>query len=241
MKNKFFKRLYCSLCILLCAVFIFSFAGCSDPVRYEKEKELVRLLREYDGAYKAYTAYLEVAPDNYHNVDIKITFSLLSDGQVFLTDENITKVTVDYDAENEYYFITIAYDDIGAEILTDITSKHIGEKIQIKAKYYDSFFDNKWVDEVVSENVITSTITGNTARLASYSNKATANELYTYLAANCVTHSLKTAITAYNEKCTEYLKQYTTPEYLPASLAVAPTYTDIAEYLQKAKAAGFTE
>ena len=70
MKN---KSLFRTMCVLLCAVFAFALAGCGNTytdeddyanfvkwqARYETEKELVGLLREYDAAYTTYVACVE--------------------------------------------------------------------------------------------------------------------------------------------------------------------------------------
>ena len=80
MKN---KSLFRTMCVLLCAVFAFALAGCGNTytdeddyanfvkwqARYETEKELVGLLREYDAAYRSYIDYTEKSKDALPNND----------------------------------------------------------------------------------------------------------------------------------------------------------------------------
>lgn len=247
MKNKLCKRLYGALCVLLCAVFIFSFAGCSDPARYEAEKELVTLLRDYDVAYNAYNDYRNIATAYYGDMwvtdttDIHVKFILTRDESVFLTDEYFTSVSVEYNANSEDYSLVATLDEIGTAIFSYVTTYNIGESTKVVTTYYDRY-SKRQHEEIILAPTISAPVTDGIVRIYGFSSKDKANSMLVYFAASSIERCVKNAVSSYNEKCTEYLKQYTTaPDYLPSSLAIEPTYTDVAEYMQKAEAAGFTE
>ena len=228
------------VCAMLCAVIAFAVVGCGNSdadndyanfvkmqARYETEKELVKLLREYDAAYTSYTDVLTQAPFLPFSNDASLAF--VFEGNTILTDENIKLVTLDYDADSGEYSVTIIFDSIGATILADITSNNIGSTMEIVV------IENGYTS-IISMPTINSAITDGIAPITGGS----ANDLYFNIARVTAERSVRKAAVAYNEKCAEYQSDYSMPVFLPAVLAVEPEYIDVSEYLQKADASGFT-
>ncbi len=202
------------------------------------------MLREYDAVYTTYMEYLDIAAEAHGNAfvesqpDIPIKFKLM-DGQIFLTDEHIKQVTISHNTDNDTYAVNIIYNEIGADIIAEVSSQHIGEPIYIVASLYYDHID-MWQDDAIVAPYINSAITGSVSAIT-VSSKKEANSLYTYLASKSINRSVKNAILNYNTKCSEYVKKYSLSEYLPNSLSSDTGYIDISDYLQKAEAAGFTE
>ncbi|MDE6398360.1 MAG: hypothetical protein K2L51_03470 [Clostridiales bacterium] len=241
MKNKSLLR---TVCALLCAVFAFALAGCGNTYtdeddyanfvkwqsRYETEKELVTLLREYDAAYTAYTEYTAKASGS--SIDAAVSLAFVFEGRTVLTDENIKLVQSGYDAGLGDYVVTVTFDSVGTAILAELTANNIGGTLEIIETTNGNSF-------VLSSPHINSTITNGIAQINGFT-EADANELYMRIASKTAERSVRRAASAYNDKRSKSSARYSMPEYLPASLAIEPQYTDASSYLQKAEAVGFT-
>lgn len=242
MKNKSLLR---TVCALLCAVFAFALAGCGNTytdeddyanfvkwqARYETEKELVGLLRDYDAAYRSYTTYIENSKDALPNNDT-VSLAFVFEGRTVLTDENIKLVNVEYDSGNGY-IVAVVFDSVGSAIFADLTSTHIGGIIEIVEI-------RNGQSSVLSALVISAAVTNGRAVINGNFTEASANELYMRIAAKTAERSVSLAASAYNEKHTDYAARYAMPDYLPAALSTAPKYADVSTYLQKAEMLGFT-
>lgn len=237
------KKIIYYVYALLCVVFAFALVGCGSgytdeddyanfvrwQARYETEKELVGLLREYDAAYTAYTEFtVKSSGSSVAAASIAFVF----EGRTVLTDENIKLVETAYDSNNGY-FIAITFDSVGTAIFADLTSSNIGGTIEIVETLNGQ-------PSVLSAPAINSAILDGRAVINGNYTAESANELYVRIAAKTAERSVRRAASAYNDKRSESSARYTMPEYLPASLAVEPQYADVSTYLQKAEAVGFT-
>lgn len=232
------------MCVLLCAVFAFALAGCGNTytdeddyanfvkwqARYETEKELVELLREYDAAYKTYTACVERENSTGGNTSASIAF--VFEGRTILTDDNMRRIETVYDA-TDGYAVVITFDAVGTAIFAEFTANHIDSTLDIVAISGGS-------SSVISSPYINAAITDGRAIITGNFTAESATDLYLRIAAKTADRSVRLAASAYNNKRSESAVRYSMPEYLPASLAVTPEYTDAAVYLQKAEAIGFT-
>lgn len=223
MKN---KSLFRTMCVLLCAVFAFALAGCGNTytdeddyanfvkwqARYETEKELVELLREYDAAYTAYSS------------GSSIVFSVR--GVTVLTDANVAAAWVAYDSINGYC-VCIELDNSGAATLADITTSNVGEILEV-AEVNDG---NR---TVLFSAAIHGTVS-NGKMLLNQTTEAAAKELCCKFG----TGAIKIAAAAYNAKRAAVSAREVNSGYLPAELPESPEYLDVSVYLQKAEAMGF--
>lgn len=239
------KGFFSALCALLCVVFSFALIGCGNSytdeddyanfvrwqARYETEKELVELLRNYDAAYRSYATYIENSKDALPNNDT-VSLAFVFEGRTVLTDENIALVETGYDSDIGY-FVTVVFDSIGSAIFADLTSTHIGGIIEIVEI-------RNGQSSVLSAAVMNAAVTNGRATINGNFTEASANDLYMRIAEKTAERSVSLAASAYNEKHAEYAARYSMPEYLPAALSTAPEYTDVSVYLQKAEAVGFT-
>lgn len=242
MKN---KSLFRTMCVLLCAVFAFALAGCGNTytdeddyanfvkwqARYETEKELVDLLREYDAAYRSYIDYTEKSKDALPNNDT-ISLAFVFEGRTVLSDDNIALVETGYDSNNGY-FVTVVFDSVGSAIFADLTSNHIGGTIEIVEI-------RNGQSSVLSAPVINAAVANGRAVINGSFTEASANDLYMRIAEKTAERSVSLAASAYNNKRADCAARYAMPEYLPAALSTVPEYADVSAYLQKAEAVGFT-
>lgn len=226
MKN---KSLFRTMCVLLCAVFAFALAGCGNTytdeddyanfvkwqARYETEKELVGLLRNYDAAYKAYMDGAGSGSD--------IVFSLR--GVTVLTDANVSGAWVVYNGSE--YCACIELDNSGAKILADITATNVGEQLEI----IEINGDHR---NVLLAPTINGTV-GNGKITLAQSSETAAKELCGKFSAGAI----KNAAVAYNAKRATVSAREVNSGYLPAELPESPEYFDVSVYLQKAEAMGF--
>lgn len=240
------KRFCRFLCVVFCTLFAFALVGCGDTysdeddyanfvrwqARYEAEKELVGLLREYDAAYRSYIDYTEKSKDALPNNDTA-SLAFVFEGRTVLTDENIKLVQSGYDASYDSYVVTVLFDSVGTAIFAELTSSNIGGVIEIVEI-------RNGQSSVLSSPVINSAISNGRAVINGNFTAESATDLYLRIAAKTADRSVRLAASAYNNKRSESAVRYSMPEYLPASLAVTPEYTDAAVYLQKAEAIGFT-
>ncbi len=238
------KRLCSVLCAIFCALLAFALVGCGNTYtdeddyanfvrwqsRYETEKELVGLLREYDAAYTAYTEF--TAKSSGSSVVAFASIAFVCEGRTVLTDENIKLVQSSYDVGLGDYVVTITFDSVGAAILADLTVNHIGDTLEIVEI-------NNGNSSVILSPYINTAITNGVVPISGLP-EANANELYMRIAAKTAERSVRHAASAYNDKRSKSSARYPMPEYLPASLAVEPQYIDVSAYLQKADAVGFT-
>lgn len=222
------KRFLFAVCALLCIVFAFALVGCGSDytddddyanfvkwqARYETEKELVELLREYDAAY---TAYSSVGGGS------NIVFSLR--GVTILTDANVTAAWVVYDGAD--YQVCIDLDNTGAKIFADTTTTNIGEILEIA----EINGDNR---TVVFSAAISGTV-GNGKISISQATETAAKELCSKFSAGAI----KIAAAAYNAKRATVSARIANSDYLPPVLPEAPEFVDVSAYLQKAEAMGF--
>ena len=227
MKN---KSLFRTMCVLLCAVFAFALAGCGNTytdeddyanfvkwqARYETEKELVELLREYDAAYTAYSSGVGGGSS--------IVFSVR--GVTVLTDANVAAAWVAYDSINGYC-VCIELDNSGAATLADITTSYVGEILEV-AEVNDG---NR---TVLFSAAIHGTVS-NGKMLLNQTTEAAAKELCCKFG----TGAIKIAAAAYNAKRAAVSAREVNSGYLPAELPESPEYLDVSVYLQKAEAMGF--
>ena len=227
MKN---KSLFRTMCVLLCAVFAFALAGCGNTytdeddyanfvkwqARYETEKELVELLREYDAAYTAYSSGVGGGSS--------IVFSVR--GVTVLTDANVAAARVMYDSINGYC-VCIELDNSGAATLADITTSNVGEILEV-AEVNDG---NR---TVLFSAAIHGTVS-NGKMLLNQTTEAAAKELCCKFG----TGAIKIAAAAYNAKRAAVSAREVNSGYLPAELPESPEYLDVSVYLQKAEAMGF--
>lgn len=227
MKN---KSLFRTMCVLLCAVFAFALAGCGNTytdeddyanfvkwqARYETEKELVELLREYDAAYTAYSSGVGGGSS--------IVFSVR--GVTVLTDANVAAAWVAYGSINGYC-VCIELDNSGAATLADITTSNVGEILEV-AEVNDG---NRTVlfSAAIHETV------SNGKMLLNQTTEAAAKELCCKFG----TGAIKIAAAAYNAKRAAVSAREVNSGYLPAELPESPEYLDVSVYLQKAEAMGF--
>lgn len=226
MKN---KSLFRTMCVLLCAVFAFALAGCGNTytdeddyanfvkwqARYETEKELVGLLRNYDAAYKAYMDGAGSGSD--------IVFSLR--GVTVLTDANVSGAWVVYNGSK--YCACIELDNSSAKILADITATNVGEQLEI----IEINGDHR---NVLLAPTINGTV-GNGKITLAQSSETAAKELCGKFSAGAI----KNAAVAYNAKRATVSAREVNSGYLPAELPESPEYLDVSVYLQKAEAMGF--
>ena len=227
MKN---KSLFRTMCVLLCAVFAFALAGCGNTytdeddyanfvkwqARYETEKELVELLREYDAAYTAYSSGVGGGSS--------IVFSVR--GVTVLTDANVAAAWVVYNSINGYC-VCIELDNSGAATLADITTSNVGEILEV-AEVNDG---NR---TVLFSAAIHGTVS-NGKMLLNQTTEAAAKELCCKFG----TGAIKIAAAAYNAKRAAVSAREVNSGYLPAELPESPEYLDVSVYLQKAEAMGF--
>ena len=227
MKN---KSLFRTMCVLLCAVFAFALAGCGNTytdeddyanfvkwqARYETEKELVELLREYDAAYTAYSSGVGGGSS--------IVFSVR--GVTVLTDANVAAARVMYDSTRGYC-VHIELDNTGAAILADITTTNVGEVLEIA----EVNNDNRTV--LFSAAIYGTIVDGK--MLIHQTTEAAAKEL----CGKFGTGTIKIAAAAYNAKRAAVSAREVNSGYLPAELPESPEYLDVSVYLQKAEAMGF--
>lgn len=183
--------------------------------RYETEKELVGLLRNYDAAYKA---YMDGAGDG-----SDIVFSLR--GVTVLTDANVSDAWVVYNGSE--YCACIELDNSGAKILADITATNVGEQLEIVEINGDH-------RNVLLAPTINGTI-GNGKITLAQSSEAAAKELCGKFSAGAI----KNAAVAYNAKRATVSDRTANGGYLPAKLPESPEYLDVSAYLQKAADMGF--
>lgn len=237
------KSIYRLLCMLFCTFFAFALVGCGDAYtdeddyanfvrwqeRYETEKELVRLLREYDAAYTAYTEYTAKAPGS--SIDAAVSLAFVFEGRTVLTDENIKLVQSSYDAGLGDYVVTVTFDSVGTAIFAELTTNNIGGTIEIVET-------RNAQSNVLSAPVINSAITNGVVQINGFT-EADANELYMRIASKTAERSVRRAASAYNDKRSKSATLYSMSEYLPASLAIEPQYVDVSAYLQKAEDIGF--
>lgn len=200
--------------------------------RYEAEKELVGLLREYDAAYRSYIDYTEKSKDALPNNDTA-SLAFVFEGRTVLTDENIKLVQSGYDASYDSYVVTVLFDSVGTAIFAELTSSNIGGVIEIVEI-------RNGQSSVLSSPVINSAISDGRAVINGNYTAESATDLYLRIAAKTAERSVRHAASAYNDKRSKSSARYPMPEYLPASLAVEPQYIDVSAYLQKADAVGFT-
>lgn len=227
------KGFLSAVCALLCIVFAFALAGCGScytdeddyanfvkwQARYETEKELVELLREYDAAYKAY----------YSDATLPATIEFVFEDTAILSDANITAVDTSYYGSD--YVLTITLDAAGANIFANFTATHIGESLSIIEIEGDS-------RTVLWQAVISSTIGNGIVPIYGLEVEAV-NDLRSRIEAKCADSSLKRIAAAYNEKRSGTAARYITSDYLPNALSTEPDYTNVAAYLKKAEAMGF--
>lgn len=237
------KNFLCAVCALLCVVFAFALVGCGRgytdeddyanfvrwQARYETEKELVGLLREYDAAYTAYTEFTAKASGS---SVVATSIAFVFEGRTVLTDENIKLVETAYDSPNGY-FIAITFDSVGTAIFADLTSSNIGGTIEIVET-------RNGQSSVLSAPAINSAVLDGRAVINGNYTAESVNELYVRISAKTAERSVRRAASAYNDKRSESSARYSLPEYLPTSLAVEPQYINVSAYLQKAEAVGFT-
>lgn len=223
------KGFVCAICALLCIVFAFALVGCGSgytdeddyanfvkwQARYETEKELVGLLRNYDAAYKAYMDGAGSGSD--------IVFSLR--GVTVLTDANVSDAWVVYNGSE--YCACIELDNSGAKILADITTSNVGEILEV-AEVNDG---NR---TVLFSAAIHGTVS-NGKMLLNQTTEAAAKELCCKFG----TGAIKNAAVAYNAKRATVSAREVNSGYLPAELPESPEYLDVSVYLQKAEAMGF--
>lgn len=238
------KGFVCAICALLCIVFAFALVGCGSgytdeddyanfvkwQARYETEKELVGLLREYDAAYTTYVACVEREHSTGSNTAVSIAF--VFEGRTILTDDNMRRVETIYDATNGYA-VVITFDTVGTAIFAEFTANHIGDTLDIVAISDGS-------SSVISSPYINAAITDGRAIIHGNFTTESANDLSLQIASKNAERMVQQAAVAYNTKRSESSTRYSMPEYLPASLAVEPQYVDVSAYLQKAEAVGFT-
>lgn len=227
MKN---KSLFRTMCVLLCAVFAFALAGCGNTytdeddyanfvkwqARYETEKELVELLREYDAAYTAYSSGVGGGSS--------IVFSVR--GVAVLAGAGVAAAWVAYDSINGYC-VCIELDNSGAATLADITTSNVGEILEV-AEVNDG---NR---TVLFSAAIHGTVS-NGKMLLNQTTEAAAKELCCKFG----TGAIKIAAAAYNAKRAAVSAREVNSGYLPAELPESPEYLDVSVYLQKAEAMGF--
>ena len=224
------KGFVCAICALLCIVFAFALVGCGSgytdeddyanfvkwQARYETEKELVGLLREYDAAYTAYSSGVGGGSS--------IVFSVR--GVTVLTDANVAAAWVAYDSINGYC-VCIELDNSGAATLADITTSNVGEILEV-AEVNDG---NR---TVLFSAAIHGTVS-NGKMLLNQTTEAAAKELCCKFG----TGAIKIAAAAYNAKRAAVSAREVNSGYLPAELPESPEYLDVSVYLQKAEAMGF--
>ena len=229
----------------VCAVFGLALVGCGNTytdeddyanfirwqARYETEKELVGLLRDYDAAYSGYLVYIDKTSDMYNKPDSS-SIAFVFEGRTVLTDENIKLVQTSFDAASDGYVVTVTFDSVGTAIFADLTANHIGGTIEIIETHNGN-------SSVISSPYINTAITNGVAQISGFS-EASANELFLRIAAKTAERSVQRFAAAYNEKRAEYAARYSMPEYLPSALPTQPQYSDVSPYLQKAEALGFT-
>lgn len=238
------KGFVCAICALLCIVFAFALVGCGSgytdeddyanfvkwQARYETEKELVGLLREYDAAYKTYATCVKHENSTGGNNSASIAF--VFEGRTILTDDNMRRVETVYDTTNGYN-VVIVFDAVGTAIFAEFTANHIGSTLDIVAISGGS-------SSVISSPYINAAITDGRAIITGNFTAETANDLSLQIASKNAERMVQQAAAAYNDKRSKSSACYSMPEYLPASLAVEPQYIDVSAYLLKAEAAGFT-
>lgn len=224
------------IALALCCALLFSLCGCGGKksnAKNETEKELVGLLRDYNATYEWYADYTE-STKYALLTEGDITISFVLDGDTILTDEHITLIRVGEDETGDYY-VEITFDEIGAAIFADITANNIGECIVIEKTQNGK-------SSIIAAPYIGSAITGNCVQINNTGRtKEEANDLFVRLTGQAAEKNVKRTAAAYNDKMAETLAEVSLPEYLPASLAVEPPFTDVSEYLIKAEAAGFIE
>lgn len=237
------KRICRVLCALLCAVFAFSLVGCGNTYtdeddyanfvrwqsRYETEKKLVALLRDYDAAYTAYGDYTKKASGFSPIYDYMLAFTF--EGSTVLTEENVKLMQVRYNESSDDYSVIVTFDSVGTAIFAKITAENIGGSIEIVEICDGS-------SNIIVSPSIDSAITNGIVHISGFT-EASANEVYMRFSAKTAERSVRNAASAYNDRRSEIGTQYPIPDYLPASLSVIPEYTDATAYLQKAQAAGF--
>lgn len=222
------KGFFSVLCVLLCVVLSLALIGCGNSytdeddyanfvrwqARYETEKELVELLREYDKAYKTYNGMVSNGST--------VIFSLK--GVTVLTDANVKSASVLYDGYD--YFLSVYLDSSGAKVLTDITTANLGETLEIVE-----------VSETNRTVLFSATISipiANGTIMIRQSSESAAKELCGKFSAGAI----KNAAVAYNTKRTKVSTIYVSSDYLPTALPETPEFVDVSEYLQKAEAIG---
>lgn len=218
------KYLYRIVCAIICAIFAFMLVGCGDSdyknfiqnqKRYEAEKELVDLLRDYDTAY---TSYKGGANDG-----INIVFSIC--GVTVLTDAYVTAAMVAY--TDSSYCTIIEFNNSGADILMKSTANNIGEQLEVIAIKGDS-------RSVLLSAYISAPMYKNTMLLEQATEEA-ANNLCNQFRMIAV----KNAAAAYNAKRIALSDQTVSVDYLPLKLPETPEFSDVSSYLQKADKLGF--
>lgn len=216
------KYLYRIVCAIICAIFAFMLVGCGDSdyknfiqnqKRYEAEKELVDLLRDYDTAYRIYTSSGRGGEN--------ISFSI--DGTTIFTDANVKATEICYFPSEVLYCAIIHIDKNGITALTDVINNNPGD--------FDIILNSGDIQTVLSSSDFT--IGNNSLYIARKSEQA-AKEFCCLFSAG----PIKTTAPAYNTKRAE-LFWITACDYLPAALPEMPQLLDVSTYLKKAEAMGF--
>jgi len=239
MKN-IIKRTGVVLSLVMCIVFAFTLSGCNDKYtdeddyanfvrwqsRYETEKELIKLLRDYDTAYTTYKTYIE-KKSTIHDGNSSIEF--VFEGKTVLTDANIRLANIVPNEANEY-LISIQFDSVGTAVFAEITANNIGNKLYIvqTKNGYSSLITSPTINAVITDGKAELNV-----------DKGSFYDICLIIWDACAERNVQQAATAYNEQQVESAKSYSLSEYLPASLAVEPEYTDVSSYLQKAEQLGF--
>lgn len=233
------------VCLALCAIFALALVGCGNTytdeddyqnfvrwqARYETEKSLVGLLREYDAAYRAYVTYSDKTADAPERNDA-ISLAFVFEGRTVLTDANIKLISPEYQQESADYAVAITLDSIGAAVFADLTNNNIGGTVEIVETVNGN-------STVLSAPIINSAITNGKVVVGGFS-KESADDLCLRLWAKCAETNVRQAAAAYNDKRAESVARYSMPDYLPSALPTTAEYVDVSTYLQKAIDLGFT-
>lgn len=228
------------LCVVLCLVCCLGFAGCGNgtndideyenfvhmQARYETEKELISLLREYN---EIYTTYGLSEIDNYTEYFEAITIAFKIDGKTVLTDSHLKSVSVGVFAG--YDCVQISLDNEGTEIFADVTSQNIGKNldiVEIRNNNQTVLYSASIADTIANGHILIET-----------QDSTSAKALSIRLELKTADNSLNRVAKAYNAKRADNISRLISTSYLPEQLPEIPNCLDVSDYLSKASEMGF--
>ena len=208
--------------LILCTLFSFALTGCGNKYdyndflehqkRYKQEKELVSFLREYDKIYQQNIERQDILK-KYAGGKIEFIF----DGTAIFTSDNFVLTTL---STNDF---TVTLDVIATEILAKVTTENIGE-------YIDMYVRNGENSALIFHSIIHSPILNGGITISNVDNLSFE---FWAIHINTQLENIAVSYNALRENCR------TTANYLPALLAVPPSYLDVTPFLEKAELKGF--